>query len=747
MSDVPVLSIPALVKQIQGQSNKNMETPKSGSKKSKDGKKRKSSGSKKKSKISPIAKQNLSLSSEPISLISSDESESQSPKATSQYAAKIPDLKAMSREEFDQYCKDRREQAKKRREQWEKDRASKIDLNQKRIDKIKLQNSDFSKLELTDFTKNDNLSVSTVGAQNYQEQIAVLKNKIKQLELENERAKSRSSNISNADVEKMKSDYEEKIKNLNEKILKLTNFFNDSEKKVSEENIELKARITKLKSENNDIALSVADMETEHKDAVNDLNSQIQKLNSENSDKDVKVAKMEAEHKDVVRDLEESKGKLTTTISNQRKQLSDLMRQQKKFKEDKAADDKSKQRYRSKIDKLEKENSELKQANNKLTKRIEKDAEIDLDKLPEKEARRRKQLLNNYENKHRKVIEQKKIIDDLKSENRRLEGRLVVLDGKYKASSGNKPSNIKNIMYETADLDDNSDLEDSDLSSNRKRSRRESRPSSSGGSSSKRSKRSSVGRSSRRDEFEREPSLNLENKEPELPQNTIVNQPSPALNKNWNLYSDIPLSNVPQRVASNNDPLHTNSKWTDFNVHVNTNNQKTSAKPIQVISPQTRKGPVIEKVYRSSSNSTPNNQARINANLKNFNNLPRPQNLPHRIPQVYDHDQVFNRNQYSVPLNTNTNNWRDNLPGILRMSDSPKSQQPLLSTPPPNLSMSPINVPSSESKQKSKQNKKVVINEPPKEQKLTNMVEQNRGTTGTLQGTNRRGNLRPKAEN
>ena len=27
------------------------------------------------------------------------------------------------------------------------------------------------------------------------------------------------------------------------------------------------------------------------------------------------------------------------------------------------------------------------------------------------------------------------------------------------------------------------------------------------------------------------------------------------------------------------------------------------------------------------------------------------------------------------------------------------------------------------------------------------MVGQNRGTTGTLQGTNRRGNLRPKAEN
>ena len=27
------------------------------------------------------------------------------------------------------------------------------------------------------------------------------------------------------------------------------------------------------------------------------------------------------------------------------------------------------------------------------------------------------------------------------------------------------------------------------------------------------------------------------------------------------------------------------------------------------------------------------------------------------------------------------------------------------------------------------------------------MVEQSRGTTGTLQGTNRRGNLRPKAEN
>ena len=30
---------------------------------------------------------------------------------------------------------------------------------------------------------------------------------------------------------------------------------------------------------------------------------------------------------------------------------------------------------------------------------------------------------------------------------------------------------------------------------------------------------------------------------------------------------------------------------------------------------------------------------------------------------------------------------------------------------------------------------------------VKDMVAQNRGTTGTLQGTNRRGNLRPKAEN
>ena len=32
-------------------------------------------------------------------------------------------------------------------------------------------------------------------------------------------------------------------------------------------------------------------------------------------------------------------------------------------------------------------------------------------------------------------------------------------------------------------------------------------------------------------------------------------------------------------------------------------------------------------------------------------------------------------------------------------------------------------------------------------QNFLNMVGQNRGTTGTLQGTNRRGNLRPEAEN